>query len=111
MLRGVVDKKMKAMKSGEGSSNDLLGILLEANSKEVEHGNKDARMSIEDVIEECKMFYVVGQETTSILLVWTMVLLSLYPDWQDRARQEIAQVIGDNKADIDHLNRLEIVSA
>ncbi|KAK1401745.1 Secologanin synthase [Heracleum sosnowskyi] len=110
LLRGIIDKKMKAMRSGNGSTDDLLGILLEANSQELEHGNNNAGMSIEDVIEECKVFYVVGQETTSILLVWTMILLSMYPSWQDRARKEVDEVIGNDKVTVDHLNHLKVVT-
>ena len=110
LLGGIIDKKMKAMKAGEDGTNDLLGILLEANSKELGQGNSNVGMSIDDVIEECKVFYVAGQETNSILLVWTLVLLSMYPDWQDRARKEVLQVIGDDKADMSHLNHLKIVS-
>ncbi|KAK1393369.1 Secologanin synthase [Heracleum sosnowskyi] len=110
LLRAIIDKKMKAMKAGEDCTGDLLGILLEANSKEVGQGNKNVGMSIDDVIEECKTFYFAGQETTSVLLVWTLVLLSIYPDWQDRARHEVFQVIGDDKPDIGHLNHLKTVT-
>lgn len=109
LLRGIIDKKMKAMKAGE-DTDDLLGLLLEANSKEVGQGNKNVGMSTEDVIEECKVFYFAGQETTSVLLVWTLVLLSMYPDWQDKARQEVIDVIGDDKPDIGHLNHLKTVT-
>nr|XP_017242548.1 PREDICTED: cytochrome P450 CYP72A219-like [Daucus carota subsp. sativus] len=109
VLGGIIEKKMKAMKAGEDST-DLLGILLEANSKEVRQGNRIVGMSIEDVIEECKVFYFAGQETTSTLLVWTMVLLSLYPGWQDLARQEVLQIIGDGKADMSHLNHLKTLT-
>lgn len=110
VLKRVIDKKTKAMKSGKGCTDDLLGILLESNHKEAEHGNKNVGMSIEDVIEECKVFYFAGQETTSVLLVWTMILLSIYPNWQDRAREEVNQVIGNDKVNVDHLNRLKVVS-
>ncbi|KAL8155498.1 cytochrome P450 CYP72A219-like [Apium graveolens] len=110
LVKGIIDKKMKVMKSGKVSTTDLLGIMLEANSQEVEQGNKNAGMSIDDIVEECKMFYVVGQDTTSILLVWTMILLSMYPSWQDRARKEIDEVIGNDKVNVDHLNQLKVVT-
>ncbi|KAL5135838.1 Cytochrome P450 72A68 [Glycine soja] len=111
-LTDMISNREKALKAGEATENDLLGILLETNHKETEeHGNsKNVGMSLEDVIEECKLFYFAGQETTSALLVWTMVLLSRYPDWQARAREEVLQVFGKQKPNFDGLSHLKIVS-
>lgn len=108
----IINKKMKAMKKGEATGDDFLGILLECNLNEIkEHGNnKNAGMSIEDIIGECKLFYFAGQDTTSTLIVWTMVLLSRFPEWQQRAREEVLQVFGDRKPDYDGISRLKIVS-
>ncbi|KAI7746122.1 hypothetical protein M8C21_022935 [Ambrosia artemisiifolia] len=110
-IRSIIDNRLKEMKAGEVNSHDLLGIMLDSNMKEVEQQkNKTHGMTISDVIKECKLFYFAGQETTSGLLVWTLVLLSRHQEWQARAREEVFNVLGDKDMDVDRLNHLKVVN-
>ncbi|URD94383.1 Secologanin synthase [Musa troglodytarum] len=112
MLRGIIRKREEAIKRGDASNNDdLLGLLMESNIKHLhEGGNKNAGLTIDEVVEECKLFYFAGQETTAVLLTWTMVVLSMHPEWQARAREEVLQVLGKDKPEFDALSHLKTVT-
>ncbi|XP_043688313.1 cytochrome P450 CYP72A219-like [Telopea speciosissima] len=113
LLRRIISKRMKGREILEESKkDDLLGILLESNAKEIKESgkSKNAGLSMEDVMGECKLFYFAGQETTAVLLTWTMIVLSMHPDWQSRAREEVLQIFGENKPTFDGLNQLKIVT-
>ncbi|CAO2204086.1 unnamed protein product [Urochloa humidicola] len=108
VLRGMIKKRELAIENGETSGNDLLGLLLQSN---MDSGKGSLRMSTQDVIEECKLFYFAGMETTSVLLTWTLVVLGMHPEWQDRARAEVLSVFGrDDKPNFDGLSRLKTVT-
>ncbi|KAL4575517.1 hypothetical protein LXL04_022364 [Taraxacum kok-saghyz] len=110
-IKSIIEKRVLAIKGGETSKDDLLGILLESNYKEIkQHINSNYGLSIEDVIEECKLFYFAGQETTGNMLVWTMILLGQHTDWQTHAREEVLRVFGDKRPDIDGLSNLKVIN-
>ncbi|KAM7510749.1 hypothetical protein LguiB_009624 [Lonicera macranthoides] len=104
MLRELIRKKEMAIANGETIGDDLLSLMLQCK------GQSDSDMTIDDVIEECKLFYFAGQETTANWLTWTMIVLSMHPDWQDKARQEVQQICRENVPDLQAVNRLKIVS-
>nr|AEM42984.1 cytochrome P450 [Siraitia grosvenorii] len=80
--------------SGEadGYGNDFLGLLVKAkNDPEISQ-----RISVDEIVDECKTFYFAGHETTSMLLTWTMFLLALHQEWQEEARKEAFRIFGDS---------------
>ncbi|KAJ4834925.1 hypothetical protein Tsubulata_043549 [Turnera subulata] len=104
-LRNIIHMKEEALRNEDSdNANDLLSLLLRSKAQ------ADNELTIDDVIEECKLFYFAGQETTANLLTWTLVLLSMHPNWQEKARGEVLHICGKRIPDIDDINRLKIVS-
>ncbi|PON76245.1 Cytochrome P450, E-class, group I [Parasponia andersonii] len=113
LIKQMIREREKAMQMTSGNEfDDLLSTLLNSNRKVVqENGPKQKHvMTTEDIVEECKLFFSAGQETTSSLLVWTIIMLSVNPDWQARAREEVIEVFGTNQPDFDGLGRLKVVT-
>ncbi|TKY46565.1 Cytochrome P450 CYP72A219 [Spatholobus suberectus] len=104
ILREMIQRKEDTMKAGALESHDLLSLLLECKEE------SQNSLTIEDVIEECKLFYFAGQETTTNLLTWTMIVLSMHPSWQEKARAEVLEICGKRIPDLETINRLKIVT-
>ncbi|XP_031105727.1 cytochrome P450 CYP72A219-like [Ipomoea triloba] len=112
LMLGIINKRIKAMRVGEAENDDLLGILMDSNFKAIRTGRRNnVGLTIDEVVEECKLFYFAGQETTTNLLAFTIVMLCKHQDWQARARQEVFQVFGNIiEPDFERLNHLKIVT-
>ncbi|XP_058225289.1 secologanin synthase 1-like [Rhododendron vialii] len=109
--RDMIKRRMNKMQGGAATKSDLLGLLLESNFQAIKQGNESAGLSMEDIINECKLFHFAGHESFGLLLVWTTVMLSRPPKWQERAREEVFQVLGKERApSYDDLSRLKIGS-
>lgn len=112
LLKGIISKRERAMREGNASNEDLLGVLMECNIAETkEAGNSKPIMTMDDIIGELKLFYFAGMDTTAVLLTWTLVVLSIHPEWQDRTREEVLCVFGKDQPDLDGINQLKVVSA
>ncbi|KAM0841881.1 hypothetical protein ACQ4PT_058729 [Festuca glaucescens] len=111
LLKGIITNRERAMRDDHADNDDLLGVMMESNIKETqEAGSSKPTMTTDDIVGELKLFYFAGMETTAVLLTWAMVALSMHPEWQDRAREEVLRVFRKSQPDSEGINRLKVVT-
>ncbi|XP_074319193.1 cytochrome P450 72A397-like isoform X1 [Silene latifolia] len=110
VLTRMIDSRKMEMEAGETTKEDLLGLLLESN-KDHDGNEKGTSLTTKEVVEECKLFYLAGSETTLGLFAWTLVMLSKHLLWQHRARTEVFHVFGKHGTpNFDGLARLKTIT-
>ncbi|KAF2939422.1 hypothetical protein DAI22_03g193000 [Oryza sativa Japonica Group] len=103
-LMQIIRSRLSSKDGGYG--NDLLGLMLGACASD-EQGEASS-LSMDEIVDECKTFFLAGHETTSLLLTWTVFLLSVYPEWQERLRNEVLRECGtDQCPDANSLGKLK----
>ncbi|KAK9266778.1 hypothetical protein L1049_012666 [Liquidambar formosana] len=104
----IIKKREEKVLNGEVDSfgSDFLGLLVKAHRD----ADKNKRTSVDDMIDECKTFYVVGHETSSSLLTWTVLLLAIHTDWQERARKEVLELFGKQNPNPEGIARLKTMT-
>ncbi|KAK4598909.1 hypothetical protein RGQ29_016097 [Quercus rubra] len=104
ILEMIKKKEEKVMTEGVGSfGNDFLQLLVKA----YHDANSSPKISIQDLVDECKTFYFAGQETTNSLLAWTVLLLAIHTDWQEEARKEVLNLFGHQNPNPDGITKLK----
>ncbi|XP_065622463.1 cytochrome P450 CYP749A22 [Quercus suber] len=102
----IIKKREEKVMTGESIGGDFLQLLVEAHNDP----NASQKISIEDLLDECKTFYIAGQETTSTLLGWTIFLLAIHTDWQEEARKEVLSLFGQQNPNPDGITKLKTTS-
>ncbi|KAI8527473.1 hypothetical protein RHMOL_Rhmol12G0078300 [Rhododendron molle] len=107
-ILGMINKREEKMVTGEENNygSDFLGSLIKANH-DIDEKN---RISVDEMVDECKTFYFAGQETTNGLLAWSLFLLAIHTDWQEKARKEVFELFGQQNPNAEGIARLKIMS-
>jgi cytochrome P450 len=88
--------------AADDPGSDLVGLLIGARDPET-----GERMSDLQLRDEIVTMLNAGHDTVTDAIVWTLVLLALNPQAQERARDEVLRVAGAEWPDVTSLNAME----
>ncbi|KAF5939091.1 hypothetical protein HYC85_023350 [Camellia sinensis] len=91
----IIKKRENAMTEVDNYGADLLGLLVKA------------KITVENVVDECKAFYIAGHETTTTLLACSVLLLAIHTDWQEEARKEVLELFGQQDPHAEGIPRMK----
>lgn len=83
IIYGIINERRKTRED----AGDLLSMLLAAQDEE-----SGARMTDEQVRDECLTLFLAGHETTANALTWTFYLLSQHPEAEAKFHEELDKI-------------------
>lgn len=97
LIHELMDGRRNAVFTGETSSygEDLLGRMLTAATDGWDMKAPEFNMAA--VFNNCKLFYFAAEDNVASTIAFSMLMLANHPEWQDRARQEVLEVLGDGE--------------
>ncbi|KAL5863169.1 hypothetical protein ACOSQ3_000683 [Xanthoceras sorbifolium] len=109
-IRNIIKGRMNAEATGssDGYGDDILGLMIGAST--MVQSRSDLKLKMDEIIDECKSFFFAGNETTAVLLTWTVFLLCVHPEWQSKLREEVLKELGGQIPDVDMLANLKMVN-
>ncbi|EOB6030727.1 cytochrome P450 [Campylobacter upsaliensis] len=104
-LSDIIKPRYEANLEKSDYEDILSSLLLVVDAK------TNQRFSFEEILDQVAMLFLAGHETTASSLTWTLYLLSLYPEEQERAYNEICEVLQDSKEiKIAHLRQFKFLT-
>ncbi|CAG8522096.1 18854_t:CDS:2, partial [Acaulospora morrowiae] len=93
----VLTKNLTELESTDLENKDLLHYLLKAETDET---NLKKALTTEELLNDLKVFLIAGHDSTASALSATLYYLGKNPDCQQKAREEVIKIMGDEKRDI-----------
>ncbi len=103
-LESIVGDIIAERRGTEGDSDgpmDMLSVLLRAQNR--------GEQSDQQLRDEVVTMLLAGHDTTALTLTYTWYLLSEHPTARERVHEEVADVVGDERPTMDHVQSFEYV--
>ena len=102
----IIQEIIEERVASKQQTNDLLAMLLETRYEDTGEG-----MSVTQLIDEIKILFVAGYETTANALTFTLYLLAKHPDVQQKVFQEISEIESQTSETVDQLQKMTYINA
>lgn len=89
VIEGFIMGMIQERREDGQDRGDVLSDLINARDEET-----GATLSDREICNELKTLFGAGHETTALMLMWTLYLLSQNPEVDARLSQEVAQLLG-----------------
>ncbi|MDR6761262.1 cytochrome P450 [Flavobacterium sp. 2755] len=102
----IIQDIIEERKASKEEINDLLNMLLETRYEDTGES-----MSIEQLIDEIKVLFIAGHETTANALTFTLHLLGRNPEVQQKIFDEIIEIESQTEDIIEQLQKMTYTNA
>lgn len=102
IIQEIIEERM----ASKEEINDLLNMLLETRYEDTGEG-----MSVSQLVDEIKVLFIAGHETTANALTFTLHLLSRNPDVQQRVFDEITEIQSQTDDIVEQLQKMPYTNA
>lgn len=102
----IIQEIIEERKTSKKEINDLLNMLLETRYEDTGES-----MSIEQLIDEIKVLFIAGHETTANALTFTLHLLGSNPEVQQKVLDEITEIESQTENIIEQLQKMTYTNA
>ncbi|MFB6148320.1 MAG: cytochrome P450 [Halobacteriales archaeon] len=99
-LEAMLEELIATRRETGGNADDLLSILITAE-------DNGTTLTEREIRDQLITFLFAGHETTALALAYTWLLLSIHPGKQQKLREELDRVLGDDDPTMVDLPALE----
>ncbi|MEN8895275.1 MAG: cytochrome P450 [Yoonia sp.] len=89
LITGLTATRLDTIKAGMAPDDLATKIMT---TEDPETGEK---FSVDEMVDQVAIFFLAGHETSASALAWTLYLLAMYPEWQDKIAAEAADLEED----------------
>ena len=102
LITGLTAQRMAEIEAGT-APDDLATKIMTTRDPQTGH-----TFDTEEMVDQVAIFFLAGHETSASALAWSLYLLALYPDWQEKVAAEARAVMDPGKIYLSALKKLQV---